>query len=101
VLFILLSTHGCSVYRLTIPDSHPADINYRVRTMHSLAWGAFYKPELLAAECGREAINDVRIRRTLFHDLAAAATLGVWIPLQIEFRCASTRPQEGPPLGPK
>ena len=92
---------GCANYQVTIPDSHPADINYQGRTMHAFVWGTWYAPQVLAAECGREAINDVAIKRNYLHDLASVLTLGIWMPIEVNFRCSSTRVQEGQPIRPR
>ena len=97
----LAYAQGCATYRVTIPDSHPADINYQGRTMHAFVWGAWYDPQVLAAECGREAINDVKIKRNLLHDLASVLTLGIWMPIDVNFRCASASIREGGPIRPR
>lgn len=91
---------GCAEYRLTVPDSHPRDINYQGRTVYALAWGHWYDPQALEADCGRETINDVVIKRNYLHDLASVFTLGIWMPIEVNFRCASTRIQEGKPITP-
>jgi hypothetical protein len=93
--------HGCATYQLTIPDSHPADINYREKTMHAFLWGTWYDPQVFAADCGREAINDVQIKRNFLHDLASVVTLGIWMPIEVNFRCASARIREGEPIRPR
>jgi hypothetical protein len=69
--------------------------------MHAFFWGTTYDPQVLAADCGREAINDVRIQRTYLYDLASVFTLGIWMPIEVEFRCASARIREGAPIKPK
>ncbi len=97
----LACAQGCATYRVTIPDSHPADINYHEKTMHAFLWGTWYDPQVLAADCGREAINDVKIKRNLLHDLASVLTLGIWMPIEVNFRCASTRIREGKPIRPR
>ena len=97
----LACAQGCATYRATIPDSHPADINYRGATMHAFLWGTSYDPEVLAADCGREAINDVVIKRSFLHDLASVLTLGIWMPIEVNFRCASARIREGEPIRPR
>ncbi|HEY7492844.1 MAG TPA: hypothetical protein VIH59_17245 [Candidatus Tectomicrobia bacterium] len=97
----LACTQGCATYRVTIPDSHPVDINYRGKTMHAFFWGISYDPEVWAADCGREAINDVQIKRNLLYDLVSVLTLGIWMPIEVNFRCASARIREGEPIRPR
>jgi len=97
----LAYAQGCANYHVQIPDSHPADINYRGGTMHAFLWGTWYDPQVMAAECGREAINDVKIKRNYLYDLASVLTLGIWMPIEVDFRCASARIREGEPIKPK
>jgi hypothetical protein len=97
----LACAQGCATYRVTPPDSFPADPSYRGKTMHAFLWGTSYDPQVLAADCGREAINDVRIQRNYLHDLASVFTLGIWMPIDVEFRCASAPIREGAPIKPR
>jgi hypothetical protein len=95
----LAFAQGCADYQVTIPDSRPADPTYQGTTMYALAWGAYYDPQVLAAECGRGAINDVVIKRNYLHDLASVFTFGIWMPIKVNFRCTSAPPREGKPIG--
>jgi len=101
LMVTLACLQGCATYRLTIPDSRPDDINYRARTVHAFFWGSWYKPQALTADCGRGAINDVHVERSVLHDLASVTTFGVWMPMTLTFRCASAPIQEGPPIRPR
>jgi hypothetical protein len=83
----LAYAQGCANYHVQIPDSHPADINYRGGTMHAFLWGTWYDPQVMAAECEGEGINDVVIKRNYLHDLASVLTLGIWMPMEVTFRC--------------
>ncbi len=80
------SSTGCATYRIQTLDTDP-EIKYRGGTIHSLAWGAWYSPQLIAAECRGRGINDVRIHRSIIHDLAGVLTLGFWMPTAVELRC--------------
>jgi hypothetical protein len=86
---------GCADYHVTVPDSHPNDINYQGRTVNALVWGKWYDPQVLEADCGRETINDVVIKRNYLHDLASVFTFGIWMPIEVNFRCASDRVRPG------
>ncbi len=86
---------GCANYQVRIPDSHPADINYQGRTMHAFFWGTLYDPQVLAAECQGEGINDVVIKRNYLQDLASVLTLGIWMPIEVNFRCEEAGIVEG------
>src|SRR3970040_2409016 len=86
---------GWATYRVTPPHFVPADTPYRKATMHAFFWGTWNDPEVLPADCGREAINDVRIQRNYLHDLASVLTLGIWMPIEAEFGWPWGRFREG------
>ncbi|RMH31523.1 MAG: hypothetical protein D6690_16010 [Nitrospirae bacterium] len=89
LLFGLLFSTGCAEYQVTIPDSHVEDINYRGGTMKALFWGKWNDPEVLAADCATEGINDVVVKRTYLHDLISVFTFGIVMPIEVTFRCES------------
>src|SRR5688500_9827900 len=95
----LLALSGCASFQVTVPDSDPIQLEgqaaaYQKKTMHAFFWGLLLDPQLFAAECHGQGINDVVIDRTLAHDLAGVATLGLWMPTEVRFRCKAppTRP---------
>ena len=96
----LALVQGCAEYRVTVPDSHPRDINYQGTTVYAWLWGLWYSPQVLEADCQRETINDVVVKSNYLYDLASVLSLGVWMPITVNFRCASARPIEGPPIRP-
>ena len=83
----LACAQGCANYQVRIPDSDPLEKDYQGGTMQAFFWGLVVKPEVMAAECQGEAINDVVIKRNYLHDLASVLTLGIWMPTRVEFRC--------------
>lgn len=95
----LLALPGCANYQVTIPDSDPIQLQgqddpYVGRTMHAYFWGLILDPQVLAAECQGQGINDVVVDRSFAHDLASVLTLGIWMPVDVRFRCKApaTRP---------
>jgi hypothetical protein len=95
----LLVLTGCANFQITVPDSDPIRArdqvaDYQTKTMHAFFWGLLLDPQVLAAECHGQGINDVVIHHTLAHDLAGAISLGLWMPTEVRFRCKAppTRP---------
>ena len=95
----LLILSGCANFQITVPDSDPIQVKgqvgeYQRKTMHAFFWGLLLDPQVLAAECHGQGINDVVIHRTLAHDLAGTISLGLWMPTEVRFRCKAppTRP---------
>jgi hypothetical protein len=105
VLFLVASLmfpYGCATYRLRIPDDDPQVNTYQGRLVHAYFWGKWLDPQVLAAECQGEGINDVVIERTYLHDLASVLTLGIWMPLTVRFRCKAPHGVMGPlPRAPR
>jgi hypothetical protein len=95
----LLILSGCANFQVTVPDSDPIQVKgqvgeYQRKTMHAFFWGLLLDPQVLAAECHDQGINDVVIHRTLVHDLAGTISLGLWMPTEVRFRC------KAPPIRP-
>jgi hypothetical protein len=62
------------------------------KTLHAFAWGLI-RQDLPIDNCQtatgeRFNIEEVRIETNLLYVLAAAATLGLWVPLDASWRCA-------------
>lgn len=98
VLVLLASlafVQGCAEYQVRIPSSHPDDINYKGGIMKAWLWGKWVAPEVLAAECQTEGINDVVVKRNYLHDLASVFTFGIFMPIEVNFRCESASAVEG------
>ena len=91
----LAFAQGCAEYHVRIPSSHPSDINYKGGTMKAYFWGNWYDPQVMTAECQTEGINDVLIKRNYLHDLASVFTFGIFMPIEVNFRCESGGIVEG------
>lgn len=91
----LFFVQGCAEYQVTIADSHPSDINYNGTTMKALFWGNWNDPEVLAADCAPEGINDVVVKNNYLHSLASVFSLGIFMPVEVTYRCESAGPVEG------
>ena len=88
----LLLLPSCAEYQVRVPDSDPIQLEgqedeYVEKTIHAYFWGSVLDPQAVAAECQGEGINDIVIDRSYAHDLASALTLGIWMPMDVRFRC--------------
>ena len=50
---------------------------------------------MMAAECQSEGINDVVVKRNYLYDLASVFTFGIYMPIEVHFRCESAAIVEG------
>ena len=89
----ILAAPGCARYRVVVPEPEPGT-EYERRTMHAYLWGAI-EETLVTDNCVENAIDEVRVQQTFPNVLATVLTLGVWMPLDVEWRCAKRRPGEG------
>lgn len=87
---------GCATYQVRMPDDDPAVIKSEGKVMHAYLWGLFYDPQVMTAHCESRAINDVEIKRNYLHDLASVLTLGIWMPMEVHFRCRAPHGDVGP-----
>jgi len=88
----LLALGACAEYRISVPDSDPIQLEgqdspYVERTMNAYLWGNILDPQLLAADCAGEGINDLVVERAYYQDLVSVLTLGIWMPFDVRFRC--------------
>ena len=88
----MVITQGCAQYELRMKDSTPArDLVYEEQMIHAWAWGNLYDPQVIMSTCDspKRGINDVIVKRNYFYDLASVFTLGIWMPIEITYRCQS------------
>lgn len=96
ILFLLLTLlfNGCYHYRVVAPDPEPAT-DYQSRVAHSLFWGLVQSKDISADDCLSNAMDEVRVTTNLGYSAISVATLGIWTPMNIQWRCAKEPLQEG------
>lgn len=81
---------GCANYQVRLADSDPLQPQYETRTMNAFFWGLVMDPQVVVAKeaDGREAdaINDVVIKNNYLNNLISVVTLGIWMPIEVEYR---------------
>jgi hypothetical protein len=93
LLILALGMQGCYHYPVTAPDPDPAT-DYERRTVHAYVWG-LVQEDVRATDCVSNALDEVRVTTNLGYLAASVATLGIWVPLQLEWRCAKKPPPDG------
>jgi len=94
----VLTMQACAEYRITVPDSDPFQpegqkSEYVDKAMNAYLWGNILDPQVLAAECQGQGINDVVVDRAYYQDLISVFTLGIWMPFDVRFRCKAPPPR--------
>ena len=85
VVILALSGEGCYHSRLTV-EGTPAT-EYEKKTTHALFWG-LVQEDVAATNCKGDGLQEVRVSTNFGYALLSVATLGIWVPLEIEWRCA-------------
>ncbi len=79
---------GCANFHVDMEDSDPSEDPYRGKVMHAFVWGLIYSPQNLTTDCDTETgINDIVVNNNYLFNLAGVLTLGLWMPIDIEYRC--------------
>jgi hypothetical protein len=94
ILLLLPLLSGCYHYRVVAPDPEPAT-EYENRVVHSLFWGLLQAKDISAVDCLSNAIDEVRVTTNLGYSVISVATVGVWTPMNLQWRCAKEPIQEG------
>lgn len=94
ILLILPFLSGCYHYRVTAPDPDPAT-EYESRVAHSLFWGLVQSRDISADDCLSNALDEVHMTTNLGYSVISVATLGIWMPMNVQWRCAKEPLQEG------
>lgn len=94
-LFLLVILHGCYAYRVEVP--HPDPVTEQESKMaHSLFWGLVQVPQsVVAKDCVSNALDEVHVTTNLGYAFATVLTLGIWAPIDVEWRCAEKASGDG------
>ena len=94
LLACALQLPGCytyHVYQVGGPDgrelgNQPAT-EWKHKTLHAFAWGAV-RQDLPVDNCQRHGIEEIKIDTNLGYVLISGLSLGLWVPLEVSWRCA-------------
>ena len=87
LLVALMCTSGCASHQLRTPSSDPRHETYESETSNAFFWGLVMSPQKMSADCGDTGFNDVVVERNYLQDLVSVITLGIWMPVSVEYRC--------------
>lgn len=98
VLVAALSLNSCYSYRVAT-RALPGTEFTKVVTAHSFFWGLMQNPrEIHTPICDSLGVNGVAVvtMKTNFgYALITVATLGIWSPIKVEFKCSKPCKQSG------
>jgi hypothetical protein len=90
---------GCYSYRINTRAQAGTEVSKTI-TAHSFFWGLLQKPKdgISTPNCDSLDINGmsvVRVKTNLGYALITVATLGIWSPIKLEWRCSKPCQQVG------
>lgn len=90
---LLLASPGCAHFSLKVAEPNPGD-EYEQATMHTFFWG-FYQDNEIADTCKSNALDEVRVTTNLGYSFVSLVTLGIWVPIEIRWKCRKPALSEG------
>jgi hypothetical protein len=88
----VFASSGCYHYRVVTPDAPATE--YHRKTLHGMFWGLL-QHDADVGDCVSDALVEVRVRNNAGYMLLSVVTLGIWAPLDVEWRCAKIPAIEG------
>ena len=84
---IVMLIQGCANYQARVADGKPIEQEYKGGMMNAWLFGSFVSPEIQSAEDCKHGMYDVVAKNNYLYSLATVVTLGIWMPLDVEFQC--------------
>jgi len=98
---VLMLLQSCYHYRISSKNFDPST-HYKHKMVSSFFWGLVQKREngidVVASNCDSLKLNsldEVRVTTNFGYALLTVATLGIWCPMDIEWKCPKPCPREG------
>lgn len=88
----LIAANGCYYYRVAVRGEPATD--YQKKTMHSLFWGLVQEKPTFTDNCLGKGIHEVRVSTNAGYLLLSVATLGIWVPMDVEWKCTKETPPD-------
>lgn len=95
LIMLLFVLQGCYHYRITTSKFDPTT-GYQKKTAHSFFWGLVQK-NVIATNCDSlnlKSLDEVRVTSNFGYSVITVATLGIWSPIQFEWKCPKPCPRE-------
>jgi hypothetical protein len=82
-----LTSPGCFGFAVRSENMQPSP--YHGKTVHAYLWNLTeMEPVVVATNCGANGISAVRANTNYAFMLVGIVTLGLWVPMHVEWRCA-------------
>lgn len=95
VVVVAALAQGCANYQARVADGKPLEQAYEGGMMNAYMWGAWVSPEIRSAEDCKRGMYDVVVENNYLYSLASVVTLGIWMPMDVSYRCKAPGVQGG------
>ena len=89
---------SCYSYRVATQALPGAEVS-KTMTAHSLFWGLVKKPVGIATpvcdSLGLNGVSEVTMKTNLGYAFITVATLGIWSPMRVQFKCCKPCKKDG------
>lgn len=92
---LLVTSTGCYHYRVVVPGAPAHATEPRRVRVNSYLWGIINDPDVLADNCVSGKLSEVHATTNLGYILISVLTVGLWVPLDLEWQCEKTTPPGG------
>jgi hypothetical protein len=84
---VLCATFGC--FSFTVRSERAEPTPYHSETLHAYLWSLVeMDPVVVATSCGSQGISTVRANTNYLYMAVGILSLGLWVPMSVEWRCA-------------
>lgn len=84
----MVMMQGC--YHFRVDTTAPQGTEIHKKTMHAFLWGLVQPSPI--DDCDDKGVTDVRASTNLGYQVISVATLGIWVPMDVEWRCTKRPP---------
>lgn len=88
ILLLMLLMQGCYHFRIDTSAPHATEVHHATKS--AFFWGLM-QPSAVD-DCDDKGVTDVRVSTNLGYQLVAIVTLGIWVPMDVEWRCVKRPP---------
>ena len=94
VLVLLIAIPGCSTNRINRPNDWAPATDVKSQTVWSFFWGNVHQ-DVHPPNCHGPGLSEVTVKSNLGFHLISILSLGIAVPVTIEWVCAKDKPTGG------
>lgn len=85
LLCVAITLQSCYHFRVNSVGEPATD--YKSKMVSAFFWG-LVEESVVPDNCPSNALDEVRVTTNLGYSIVSVVTLGIWMPMNVEWRCA-------------